>query len=444
VGIPLLALEIGIGQTKQRGAIGSFRRLFPSFGGLGILALISAFVIVSYYTVVMAWSLIYFFGSFQLNWSDNPGAYFNQEVLKISEGIGQIGGINWPIFLALIVVWILIYFSVWQGTKSLGKILYYTVPLPFVLLVILFIRAITLEGFLQGWELYLNPVWSAMGDPEVWRAAFSQIFFTLTLGFGVMIAYASYRDSGEDIVKDTWITALLNSAVSLFAGFVVFGVLGYMATQTETPLEELAQQSGPGLAFVIFPEALSLMPLPWLFSLIFFLILLTLGIDSAFSLVEAINTVFLDRSEKIKLAQISLWVCLFGFLAGLIYTTRAGLYFLDVVDHFVTSYNLILVGVSQALLAGWIYGAEKLRREINQVSSWKLGKWWNWTVKYFIVIVLTALLVTNFYTDITTPYGGYPGWALGIGWLVFLVPLLLSVLLLVRDQVKLKKGKEFS
>jgi NSS family neurotransmitter:Na+ symporter len=186
------------------------------------------------------------------------------------------------------------------------------------------------------------------------------------------------------------------------------------------------------------------MPLPWLFSLIFFLILLTLGIDSAFSLVEAINTVFLDRSEKIKLAQISLWVCLFGFLAGIIYTTRAGLYFLDVVDHFVTSYNLILVGVSQALLAGWIYGAEKLRREINQVSSWKLGKWWNWTVKYFIVIVLTALLVTNFYTDITTPYGGYPGWALGIGWLVFLVPLLLSVLLLVRDQVKLKKGKEFS
>lgn len=446
VGIPLLTLEIGVGQLKQQGVIGSFRKLFPSFGGLGVLALISAFIIVSYYTVVMAWSLIYFFGSFQLSWSDNPEAYFNQEILNISDSIFQLGGINWSIFLALIVVWVLIYFSVWQGTKSLGKILYFTVPLPFILLVFLFLRTVTLKGFLQGWELYLNPVWSAMGDPEVWGAAFSQIFFTLTLAFGVMIAYASYRDSGEDIVKDSWITALLNSAISLFAGFVVFGVLGYMATQVEPPLEELAQQSGPGLAFVVFPEALSLMPLPWLFSLLFFLILLTLGIDSAFSLVEAINTVFLDRWENIKISQISFWVCLVGFLAGIIYTTQAGLYFLDVVDHFVTSYNLLLVGVCQALLAGWIYGAEKLRREINEVSLWKLGKWWwNLTIKYLIVIILTALLIANVYTDLNTAYGDYPGWVLGIAWfVVFLVPVLISGAIIAKDQMQLKQQNQFS
>jgi len=444
VGIPLLALEIGVGQLKQQGAIGSFRKLFPSSGGLGGMALISAFIIVSYYTVVMAWSLIYFFSSFQLNWSDNPEAYFNQDVLNLSDGVGQLGGINWPIFLSLIVVWILIYFSVWQGTKSLGKILYFTVPLPFILLVFLFIRVITLDGFLQGWGLYLNPVWSAMGDIEVWRAAFSQIFFTLTLAFGVMIAYASYRNSGEDIVKDTWITAVLNSAVSLFAGFVVFGVLGYMATQTETPLEELAQQSGPGLAFVVFPEALSLMPLPWLFSLLFFLILLTLGIDSAFSLVEAINTVFLDRSENTKIPQISFLVCLIGFLAGIIYTTGAGLYFLDIVDHFVTSYNLIFVGVCQAVLVGWIYGAEKLRREINQVSDWKLGKWWNWTVKYLIVPILTVLLIWNLTGDLSSPYENYPAWALGIGWLAFLIPLVISGLIVVKDQVQIKRQSQFS
>jgi len=446
VGIPLLTLEIGVGQLKQQGAIGSFRKLFPSFGGLGVLALLSAFIIVSYYTVVMAWSLIYFFGSFKLSWSENTEAYFNQQVLNISDSIFQIGGINLPIFSALIVVWILIYFSVWQGTKSLSKILYFTVPLPFILLVFLFIRTVTLDGFFQGWELYLNPVWNAMRDPEVWGAAFSQIFFTLTLAFGVMIAYASYRDSGEDIVKDSWITALLNSAISLFAGFVVFGVLGYMATQTETPLEELAQQSGPGLAFVIFPEALSLMPLPWLFSLLFFLILLTLGIDSAFSLVEAINTVFLDRSENIKLPQISFWVCLVGFFAGIIYTTRAGLYFLDIIDHFVTSYNLLFVGVGQALLAGWIYGAEKLRREINEVSFWKLGKWWwNLTIKYLVIIILTALLITNFYTDLNTAYGNYPGWVLGIAWFfVFLVPVLISGGIIVKDHMQLQRQNQFS
>lgn len=289
---------------------------------------------------------------------------------------------------------------------------------------------------MQGWGLYLNPAWDAMGDPQVWTAAFSQIFFTLTLAFGVMITYSSYRDRAEDIVQDTWITALVNSAVSLLSGFVVFGVLGYMATQTETPLRELAQQSGPGLAFVVFPEALSLMPLPWLFSLLFFLMLFTLGIDSAFSLVEAINTAFTDRTETIKTEKISFWVCLFGFLAGIIYTTRAGLYFLDIIDHFVTNYDLILVGILQTILVGWIYGAEKLRREINEVSSWTLVKGWNWILKYIIIAVLTLLLLTQFQTDLTTPYGDYPAWALTIGWSMVLIPLLLTVFLIVRDSTR--------
>ena len=380
----------------------------------------------------MAWSLIYLFASFGVQWSGDAEGYFFQKVLQISESVNSLGGINWSVLVSLFIVWILVYFCVWQGTKSVGRVVVYSVPLPVILLGALLLRAVTLPGFLDGWAMYLTPGWHALVNPEVWTAAFSQIFYTLSLAFGIMIAYGSYKDRDDDIAKDTWITALLNSTTSLFAGFVVFGVLGYMARVTGTPLTELAA-SGPGLAFVVFPEALSLMPLSGIFSVLFFLMLLLLGIDSAFSLAEAVNAAVIDRHKQLPIAQISIIVCSAAAIAGAIYTTRAGLYLLDIVDHFVTSYNLILVGILQSILVGWIYGAEKMRRYINQVSDWPVGKWWNVSIKYLIPLVLVTLLVTQFSKDLRIPYEGYPAWALGIGWAIAIIPLLVFLLLLMTN-----------
>lgn len=429
VGIPLLMLEFVIGQRMQRGAISSFRKLHPGFGSLGIYALVSSFIIVSYYAVVMAWCLYYFVVSLRVPWADDATAYFFNTVLQLSDSVSTVGGIQMPILLGLVGVWVSIFFCVWQGTKSVGKVVLYSVPLPIVLLGLLLLRAVTLPGFLQGWKLYLWPNWSALADPAVWTSAFSQIFFTLSLGFGIMVAYASYKDSEADIAKDTWLTALINSAISLFAGFVVFGVLGYMSQEAGIPLAELAAQSGPGLAFVVFPEALSLMPLAPVFSLFFFLMLFSLGIDSAFSLVEAINAAFADWSNRWRLDRIALVVCIVGFLTGILYTTRAGLYFLDIADHFVTNYNLLLVGLFQAILGGWVYGAEQLRRYVDEVSDWRLGKWWNVSIKYVVPFVLVLLLGSQLSTDLKTPYGDYPGWALGLGWAIAIAPLLLFAIL---------------
>ncbi len=437
VGVPLLMLELAVGQKMQRGAIGSYQKLHPSFGGLGLLALISSFIIVSYYAVVMAWCLIYLLASFQVKWSGDAQGYFFQSVLQLSDRINNISGINWSVLLSLCIIWIVVYFCVWRGTKSVGQVVRYSVPLPIILLGALLLRAVTLPGFLNGWAMYLQPNWIALLNPEVWTAACSQIFYTLSLAFGIMIAYGSYKNGDDDIAKDTWITALLDIGTSLFAGFVVFGVLGYMAWETGTPLEELAA-SGPGLAFVVFPEAISLMPLSWLFSVFFFLMLLLLGIDSVFSLVEALNAAILDRYRHFPLTKLSMVACLILAIAGAIYTTRAGLYFLDIVDHFVTSYNLLLVGICQSILVGWVYGAEKMRRYINQVSDWQVGKWWNVSIKYIIPLVLAALLATQFSQDIKIPYEGYPIWALGIGWALILLPLLLSLLVLVNHHHKIR------
>lgn len=434
VGAPLLMLEIAVGQKMQQGAIGSFRKLHPSFGGLGLFTSFSAFVVVSYYAVVMAWCLIYFLASFTgAQWSGDSQSYFFQQVLQISDSVANLGGINGPIFLALLAIWVSIYFCVWQGTKSVEKVILYSVPLPVILLAVLLLRAVTLPGFLDGWRLYLNPVWPALLDPAVWSSAFSQIFFSFSLAFGTMIAYGSYKSNREDVSQSAWKTAWIDVGISLFAGFVVFAVLGYMAGQTKTPIEELAA-SGPGLAFVVFPKALSLMPLPWLFSALFFLTLLSLGIDSAFSLVETVNAVILDRHERATIAKVSLWVCVAGFCAGIIYTTRAGLYFLDIADHFVTNYNSMLVGILESVLVGWVYGAQKLRRYINEVSNWHVGQWWNISIKYIIPPVLAALLAAQFSTDFRTPYEGYPAFALSLGWTLPLCPLLLFLGLWMRDR----------
>ena len=430
LGIPLLILEFAIGQKLQKGAIGAFKNVHHRLRGIGWSAIFSGFVVVVYYAAVMAWSMIYLVKSFNVNlpWGSDSEGYFFNSVLQITDGIGNLGGINISIFLGLLAVWVIIYLCVRKGVKSVGKVVMITMPLPIILLVVLLIRGLTLDGAFTGILYYLRPDFSALFSAEIWLAATSQIFFTLSLGFGIMIAYSSYNNESQDISGDSFITSISNSIISLLAGFVVFSILGFMATETGVGIADVVA-SGPGLAFVVFPKALSLMPFGWFFSILFFVTLLSLGIDSAFSLVESVNTVIADKYDKISKSKISLIVCSIAFLLGIIFTTRAGLYFLDLIDHFVTNFGLVIVGIFQAIAIGWIYGADKLRIYINSVSKWKIGKWWNFLIKYFIPVVLLTLIIVQFFKELKEPYGGYPGWAIGIGWMALVIPMVVIVIL---------------
>jgi len=427
IGIPLLILEFAVGQKFQKGAVAAFGAINKRFKGFGVLAIVTGFMVIAYYAAVMAWALVYLINSFSnsLPWAGNAESFFLGDVLQITDGISNIGGMNWPLFAGLLAIWVLIYFCVWKGVKSVGKVVAWTMPLPLILLAILFVRGITLDGALAGISVYLTPDFSALLNTEIWLAAASQIFFTLTLGFGVMLAYASYNKENQNITSNAFITAISNSAISIFCGFVVFSVLGFMATTTGVAVADVAA-SGPGLAFVVFPEALSLMPLASFFAVIFFIVLLTLGIDSAFSLVEAVNAAISDSYKKASTAKIALMVCAASFLAGLVFVTNAGLYFLDVIDHFLTNFSLIIAGISLSMVAGWGYGAKKIRDYINSTSTFKLGAWWDVAIKYVIPVVLTILIIVQFIKEIQEPYGGYPSWALAIGWGVVVVPLLIA------------------
>jgi len=491
IGVPMLLLEFAIGQKFQKGAVEGMASLNKNFADVGFMGIFNGFIITSYYCVVIAWVVLFFYHSFNVSWAGKESSFFFKEILNLSDNIGQVGSIQTPIFAAFIIVWIGIYFSIWKGAKSAGKVVMVTMPLPLLLIIILAIRGITLgQGAFLGIKAYIIPdIKKALSDIKVWNAAIAQIFFTLTLGFGTMIAYGSYNDKKQELVKSTYWTAFLNSIISIIAGFAVFSTIGFMSynlalekkvphamvmeyqkakniqiikelkteeatTKTYTYKElnskglpiskndvaryhlDHSKLAGPGLAFIVYPKAIAMFKPKWaaaIFGLLFFIMLFSLGIDSAFSLVEAISTVIADETHKKSIAInrsiIALLVCFVCFLAGLIFTTRAGLYFLDLVDHYITSYGLVMVGLMQAIVAGWFYKTRELKNYINTTTNAKLTNWWVISIKFIAPLALSYLFINQVINDIKIPYEGYPYWAQLLGWAVFIVPLIISLCL---------------
>jgi NSS family neurotransmitter:Na+ symporter len=256
-------------------------------------------------------------------------------------------------------------------------------------------------------------------EPKVWIDAYSQIFFTLSLGFGIMIAYASYLPAKTNITKNAILTAVINSGYSLFAGFAVFSVLGFMASSQGKPISEVVTKS-IGLAFVAYPQAVSIMPGGNLFGAIFFLSLVIAGISSSISIIEAFTSAAVDKFAIDRKKLVS-GVCALGFLGSIIFTTQAGLFWLDIADHFLTHYGLVVVGIAECVLVGWFFNLDVLRKHVNKISSIHLGAWWNFLIKIFIPLVLGIILVGDLYSELKEPYEGY-SWAalisIGIDWVL--------------------------
>ncbi len=412
IGIPLLALEVGMGQMTQKGAPDAFATIRKSFKYLGWFAMIGGLIVLSYYMAVMGWGVNYLASAFQLGWSADPSGFFFGDVLNLSDGPGIIGGISWPVFTGFIIAWVILYFCVWKGVESVSKVVKWSATLPFVILAILLVRALTLDGAMEGLKVFLIPDWPALQDPMLWMAAFSQVFFSLTLAFGVMIAYGSLNNKKVDITGSVVWIVLGNFLVSLMSGFVVFGTLGYMALTQGVGITEVVA-GGPALAFVVFPQAITLLPaLNSFVAVIFFLMVLTLGIDSAFSVFEAFAVPLKDRFPKLSTKKLSLILSAVAMGLGVIFTTGAGLYYLDIVDHFVVNYGFVIVGILEAIAVGWFMKGDKLKKYINKTSKLQLGALWSFAIKFFIPGFLTILLGYTVYTEINAPYEGYPMWAL--------------------------------
>jgi NSS family neurotransmitter:Na+ symporter len=314
----------------------------------------------------------------------------------------------------------------YKGVKSIGKVVAITVPLPTILLLILALRGLTLPAATTGLEFYLSPDFSKLASPSVWLAAYAQIFFSLSLAQGIMIVYASFLKKGSDISNNAFITALADGGTAFLAGFAVFSVLGYLAYQTGVPMEEIAR-GGIGLAFITYPTAIAKMPFAAsFFGIIFFTALLTFGIDSAFSMVESITNAFKDKFA-ISREKATFVVCMIGFLVALILATGGGIFWIDIMDHFISNFALVFIGLLECLIFGYILGGEKLREYVNEVSEIKIGKWFSIMLKLFAPLVLISIALATMAELISKGYGGYPTWTLVVGMFIVIFAIVISI-----------------
>jgi NSS family neurotransmitter:Na+ symporter len=406
-GIPLLILEFAIGHERVGSAPLAYAKISKKWEWLGWWAVIFVmFGIELYYTVIIAWCMDFFVLSFNLGWGEDPNSYFFKDFLALSDKPSAIGQIRTPIFAALVVVWfmnwMILYRGIQRGVELANKIF---MPLLFVLTAVLVGWALTLEGAMEGIKAYLTPDFSKLSNPKVWIDAYSQIFFTLSLGFGIMIAYASYLPDKTNISRNAVLTAFINSGYSLFAGFAVFSVLGFMATSQGKPISEVVSQS-IGLAFVAYPKAVTLMPGGNLFGAIFFLCLVVAGISSSVSIIEAFTSAVVDKFALNRKKVVTL-ICTLGFIGSIVFTTQAGLLWLDIVDHFLTHYGLVVVGIFECIIVAWLFKLKILRNHVNKISTLKLGPWWDFLIKYFVPLVLGVILIGDIYNELRQPYGGY-------------------------------------
>jgi len=421
VGIPLMILEFCLGHRYKASAPLAFAKIHPKWEWIGWWSVIFVmFGIALYYSVVIAWCLDYLFLSVSLAWGSDANAYFFGEFLHVTEGPHDLGGIRLPILLGLLVIWILnwgiVYRGIQRGIELANKIF---MPLLFGLTAILVFWSLSLEGASIGLKAYLMPDFSALLKPKVWIDAFSQIFFTLSLGFGIMIAYASYLPERANLTRNAFLTALINCGFSLVSGVAVFSLLGYMALETQQPIEKVVTQS-IGLAFVAYPKALSLLPGGPVFGVLFFASLVVAGLSSSVSIIEAFTAAAVDKFSWNR-RRVVTSVSVLGFLGGMIFTTRGGLFWLDIVDHFLTHFGLIAVGVLEAALVSWFFPIEVLRSHINAVSEMKLGRSWSFLIQYFSPAVLSLIILVDLFKELQAPYGGY-SWAalalIGLDWLI--------------------------
>lgn len=406
IGIPMFALELGVGQRFRVGTIEVWKKIEPKFIGVGIATTVIPGVVGLYYNVIMVWSTFYFINSFEdpLPWEDGSNVqaaenYFWDNIQK-TDNIIDLGEINWKLTGCHSFCWIILFFCLFKGIKSAGKVVYFTALFPYFVLIVLFFRGVTLDGAQEGIEYYLSPDWGKLLSPQTWMAACQQIFFSLSVCFGTHITYGSFNPMNSNFIRDTWLVSIINCMTSFFAGFVVFSCLGFMAHERGVDVSEVVE-SGTSLAFIAYPEALAQMPVSPLFSTLFFLMMFCLGIDSEFGFLETVITGIMEWEMKPKNMpkwQVVGCVCLVGWSIGLIFMTGGGFYILNMFDYFASLVVLFAAGMLECIAIAWIYGVDKFIDDIHLMTGIKLHNIWKIVWKYICPILLGILLVVSFTT----------------------------------------------
>ncbi|CAI4232563.1 unnamed protein product [Auanema sp. JU1783] len=445
LGLPLFLIELGIGQRLRTGPVGVWNAIHPYLGGIGVSAAVVSYLVALYYNVIITWCLYYLGSSFakKLPWAEcpkvndstydaecmnatSPTMYFWSRVaLDTTGSISEIGGINIPMVCCLFLAWGVVYLCVMKGIKTSGYVMYVTATFPYLVTTLFFVRSISLEGSVEGLLHMFKPDLTKLYNPTVWLEAATQIFYSMGLGFGGLIAFGSYNPVKNNVIKDVVQLGIVNGATSVYTAAVVFSVLGYMAHNNmnkcvteflfsspimktynvteaivmisnvdnyqgalRTSVTELATTcnydriiseaaEGTGLAFVVFTEAMLHFPFPPIWSVLFFLMLLSLGLGSMFGTLEGVIT-SLNDSKMVKVSKpvLTFWLCASALTVGLLFTTRSGQYWVSLFDSFAGSYALMCVAFSELMSVVYVYGYMRFVCDLEYMTGIRPGIYW--------------------------------------------------------------------
>ncbi|XP_017286236.1 sodium- and chloride-dependent betaine transporter isoform X2 [Kryptolebias marmoratus] len=453
-GIPLFFLEVSLGQLTGQGGITCWRKLCPLFQGLGYSSTLVNVYTSTYYIVILVWAFFYLFSSFSavLPWAScnntwNTGSCFDsshngsfyshanknatssvnefwqRRVLSLSGGIGEMGSMRWDLAGCLLLSWVICYFCIWKGIKTSGKVVYFTAIFPYVMMIVLLIRGLTLPGAVDGIRFYLSPDPIRLADLQVWLDAGSQVLFSYAVCSNSLQALGSYNKYNNNCYRDAFALCILNSLTSLFAGFAVFSVLGFMSYELGVDIATVAD-SGPGLAFITYPRAIAMMPLPQIWAVFFFLMIIFLGLDSQFVYLEGMVTsisdiypsfFFIGHRRKLLL----LLICVVCFISGLFLVTEGGLYIFLLFDYYACSgMPFMLFAILEFCCVGWVFGADRYYGKLQEMIGYYPSPYMKYCWKFLSPFVCGGLLILSLAMFTPLTYNKtyvYPPWGYAIG-----------------------------
>ncbi|XP_026300890.1 sodium-dependent nutrient amino acid transporter 1 isoform X2 [Apis mellifera] len=424
----------------------------PGLRGVGWAQMFSTIAVGTYYCSLMSITLYYLIGSFQskLPWStclkewgdsciDSAGSYnisqkngtelitsaelyFRKSVLKEKQSIDDgIGLPDWKLTLCLLLAWGCIFAVLARGMKSSGKASYFLAIFPYIIMISLLVRAVTLDGAVNGIIFFIKPDWDKLFDAHVWYAAVTQCFFSLSVCFGGVVMYSSYNNFRHNIYRDVIVVTTLDTFTSLMAGFTIFGILGNLAHELGTEDISNVVRGGTGLAFVSYPDAIAKFTvLPQLFSVLFFLMLYVLGIGSAIALAGSLITIIRDQFPNLKHIYVVLGTVTFGFCAGIIYCTPGGQFMLELIDYYAASFVVFILATLEITGIFWIYGLENFLDDVEYMLKRRPSAYWRLCWGVITPLLLAVILVYTLISLTPLTYSGisYPDSAHAAGWTI--------------------------
>ncbi|QWW20421.1 sodium-dependent transporter [Schaalia sp. 19OD2882] len=419
IGIPVLWLDYAIGHKFRGSPPWALRRIGAVGEFFGWVQVFVCFVIFAYYAAVIAWAAQYVVFSVTEAWGNDPMTFFVGDFLKVADTdavhFDFVPAVAIPLALVWLVVLLIMGLGVSRGVEVANRIF---LPLLVVLFLALVVRALFLPGAVEGLNAFFTPDWSALTNYHVWLAAISQIFFSLSVAFGIMLTYASYLKPRSNLTGTGLVAGFANSSFEILAGLGVFSALGFMAHEQGVTFSQLEGLTGPILSFVTFPKIISMMPGGPLFGVLFFTSLVLAGITSLLSLLQVVSGGLQDKFGMSPVAASFTMGIPATVISIVLYGTTSGLNTLDIVDAFINN-----VGIVGSAIATTVYAAilgpkmKGLRAHLNSVSSVKVPRAWDHLVGIVVPIVLGVMLFMALVDYVTKGYGENPAWYVGVfGW----------------------------